>query len=106
MECSGHWGDTAWAMSEENVELVRRALQALDRRDLTSWLSVLDEDYEVVPTRDWPEPGVRGAEGAFKWYVQAFDTRPAVGSRVPGTTKPLLISGGGGIRTHEGPNGP
>jgi ketosteroid isomerase-like protein len=61
-------------MSEENVELVRRALQAIDRRDLTSWLAVLDEDAEVVPTRDWPEPGVRGAEAAFNWYVQAFDT--------------------------------
>ena len=61
-------------MSEENIELVRRALQALDRRDLTSSLAVLDEDFEVVPTSDWPEPGVRGAEAAFNWYVQAFDT--------------------------------
>ena len=61
-------------MSEENVELVRRALEALDRRDLTSWLAVLDEDAEVVFTRDWPEPGVRGAEAAFNWYVQFFDT--------------------------------
>jgi ketosteroid isomerase-like protein len=65
--------DTAWAMSEENVELVRRLLEALDRRDLTSWLAVVDEDVEVVPTREWPEPGVRGAEAAFNWYVQAFD---------------------------------
>jgi ketosteroid isomerase-like protein len=61
-------------MSEENVEVARRALEALDRRDLTSWLAVHDEDYEVVPTRDWPEPGVRGAEAGFNWYVQAFDT--------------------------------
>ena len=68
------WRDTARAMSEENVELVRRALQALDRRDLTSWLAVLDEGVEVVPTRDWPEPGERGAEAAFNWHVQALDT--------------------------------
>jgi ketosteroid isomerase-like protein len=61
-------------MSEENVELVRRGLEALDRRDLSSWLAVCDEDFEVVPSRDWPEPGVRGAEAAFDWYVQAFDT--------------------------------
>ena len=61
-------------MLEENVELVRRALQALDRRDLTSWLAVCDEDSEVVFTRDWPEPGVRGAEAAFNWYIQFFDT--------------------------------
>ena len=31
---------------------MRRALQALDRRDLTSWLAVSDEDAEVVFTRD------------------------------------------------------
>jgi ketosteroid isomerase-like protein len=61
-------------MSEENVEVVRQLLEALDRRDLSSWLAVCDEDVEVVPTRDWPEPGVRGAEAAFNWYVQAFDT--------------------------------
>ena len=61
-------------MSEENVELVRRGLEALDRRDLSSWLAVSDEDLEVVPTRDWPEPGVRGAEAAFNWYLQVFDT--------------------------------
>ena len=61
-------------MSEQNVEIMRRALEALDRRDLTSWLAVVDEDVEVVPTRDWPEPGVRGAEAAFNWYLQVFDT--------------------------------
>jgi ketosteroid isomerase-like protein len=60
-------------MSEEKVELVRRALEALDRRDLTTWLAVSDEDLEVVPSRDWPEPGVRGPEAAFDWYLQAFD---------------------------------
>jgi ketosteroid isomerase-like protein len=61
-------------MSKENVEIVRRALEALDRRDLSSWLAVCDEDGEVVPTRDWPDSGVRGAEAAFNWYVQVFDS--------------------------------
>jgi ketosteroid isomerase-like protein len=60
-------------MSEENVELVRRALQAFDRRDLTSLLAVLDEDCEVVPIRDWPDPAVRGAEAAYHVLVQALD---------------------------------
>jgi hypothetical protein len=68
-------GDTAGTMSEENVELVRRAHQALDRRDLTSWLAVLDEDFEVVPTSDWPEPGVRGAEAAFNWPLTYLAVR-------------------------------
>jgi ketosteroid isomerase-like protein len=61
-------------MSEENVELVRRGLEALDRRDLSSWLALSDGDLEVVPSRDWPEPGVRGPEAVFDWYVQAFDS--------------------------------
>ena len=60
-------------MSEENVEVVRRFLEAFDRRDLSSWLAVCDEDVEVVPNRDWPEPGVRGAEAAFNRYVRALD---------------------------------
>jgi ketosteroid isomerase-like protein len=60
-------------MSEGNVELVRGALQAFDRRDLTSCLAVLDEDFELVPLRDWPDPAVRGAEAAFHVLVQALD---------------------------------
>jgi ketosteroid isomerase-like protein len=66
--------DTAWAMSEENVEHVRRGLEALDRRDRSAWLALSDEDLEVVPSRDWPESGVRGPEAAFDWYLQAFDS--------------------------------
>jgi ketosteroid isomerase-like protein len=60
-------------MSEENVELVRRGLEALDRRDLSAWLALNDEDCEVVPSRDWPEPGARGPEAVFDWYLPAFD---------------------------------
>jgi ketosteroid isomerase-like protein len=51
------------------VELVRRALEALDRRDLTTWLTVHDQDFEIVPIPDWPEPGVRGAEAAWDYYL-------------------------------------
>jgi ketosteroid isomerase-like protein len=61
-------------MSEENVEIVRRALEALDRRDRAAVLAASDSDIEVVPSRDWPEPGVRGPEAVFDWYLQAFDS--------------------------------
>jgi len=60
-------------MSEENVELVRRAIEALDSRDLTTWLAVHDEDFEIVPIRDWPEPGVRGAKAGWDFYLGTFD---------------------------------
>jgi ketosteroid isomerase-like protein len=60
-------------MSEENVELARQALEALGRRDLELWLAVHDEDFEVVPIRDWPEPGVRGPEAAWDFYLKIID---------------------------------
>jgi ketosteroid isomerase-like protein len=59
-------------MSEEKVELVRRALEALDRRDLTTWLAVHDEDFELVPTREFPEAGVRGPQAAWDFYLGTF----------------------------------
>jgi ketosteroid isomerase-like protein len=52
MESSTLRRDTAWPVSAENVEIVRRGLEALDRRDLSAWLAVNDEDCEVVPSRD------------------------------------------------------
>ena len=60
-------------MLEENVELVRQSADALVRRDRTAWLAVCDEDLEVVPIREWPEPGVRGAKAAWDFYLKIFD---------------------------------
>lgn len=58
-------------MSQENVELVGQALEALKRRDRTTWLAVHDDDFEVVPIRDFPEPGVRGPEAAWDFNLKA-----------------------------------
>src|SRR5262245_34046067 len=66
-------------MSEENIELMRRSVEAFERRDRTAWLAIMDEDLEVVPPRDWPESGVRGAEAAWDLYLDVFDAF----SRVP-----------------------
>ncbi len=44
-------------MSQENVEIVRRALEAWNRRDLTAWLATMRSDAEI----DWSR-----AEGPFK----------------------------------------
>jgi ketosteroid isomerase-like protein len=60
-------------MSEENVELVRHALEALKRRDRATWIAVHDDDVEVVPFRDYPEGGVRGPVAAWDFYLKAFD---------------------------------
>ena len=41
--------DTAWAMSEENVEAFRHAFEAADRRDLDAILEALDPAVEWRP---------------------------------------------------------
>jgi ketosteroid isomerase-like protein len=52
-------------MSEENVETLRRSLEAFDRRDKASWLETRDPDYEVITSIEWPEGDVRGPEAAW-----------------------------------------
>jgi ketosteroid isomerase-like protein len=67
-------------MSEEKVALARQtveaATEALMERDRISFLEVHDHDVEVVPFRDWPVPGVRGAEAAWEFYLETFDELP------------------------------
>jgi ketosteroid isomerase-like protein len=60
-------------MSEENVEIVWRAAKALANRDRTTWLAVNAADLELVPLPDWPEPGSRGAEAVWDFYLEIFD---------------------------------
>ena len=60
-------------MSQENVELVRHALQALERRDRTTWIALHDDDVEIVPIRDFSEAGARGPVAAWDFYLKAFD---------------------------------
>ena len=40
------WRDTAWAMSEENVEKVRAGFAAHNRGDLDAWLELYDPEVE------------------------------------------------------------
>jgi ketosteroid isomerase-like protein len=51
-------------MSEDNVETVRRHIEAWNRRDLTTWLDMLRSDAEV----DWSR-----AEGPFKGVYRGYD---------------------------------
>ena len=41
--------DTAWAMSDENVENCRRAFEAWNRRDIDGWLAQAAPDFEWIP---------------------------------------------------------
>ena len=58
-------------MSQENVEVVRRGLDAFNRRDRTAWLAVCDPEVEDVPPREWPESDTtRGSEAVWDLYVE------------------------------------
>jgi ketosteroid isomerase-like protein len=61
-------------MTQENVELVRQAMEALLRRDRDAWFAIHDEDFEIVPVRDWPETGVRGREAAWDFNMRIRDS--------------------------------
>ena len=59
-------------MSQKNVETLRRALDAFNRRDKASWLTACDPDVENFPPTEWPESRpLRGAECIWDFFVQA-----------------------------------
>jgi len=57
-------------MSQENVEIVRRSLEAAARSDFDAAAADLHQDVEVIDT-DIPDAGsYRGPTGYFKWLAQ------------------------------------
>ena len=63
-------------MSEENVELAYRVIDAMNRRDLAAVLSLMDEDVEAVPRMVAVEGGLHGHDGIRRWWVNWFDAFP------------------------------
>jgi ketosteroid isomerase-like protein len=58
-------------MSEENVEVVRRFLDAFGRRDRDAYLALLDPEFEGFPPSEWPESApVRGREAAWDFGLE------------------------------------
>ncbi len=60
-------------MSQENVEIVRRHIEAWNRRDLTTWLDMLRSDAEI----DWsrsraPLKGVYRGHGGLEAFWDEF----------------------------------
>jgi ketosteroid isomerase-like protein len=57
-------------MSQENMAVLGRALDAFNRRDRAAWLVLNDPEVEVIPARDWPESdAIRGREAVWDFYV-------------------------------------
>ena len=64
-------------MSQENVELARRAHDAFNRADLEAYMALMDEDVEAVP-RIVGTLGetVRGHDGIRRWWKDLFEIVP------------------------------
>ncbi len=62
-------------MSEENVEIVRRAYDALSQRDFNTFRALHDPDVELTPLR--PEGATyRGHDGVRRYWDELFDVFP------------------------------
>ncbi len=62
-------------MSQENVETLRRAMEAFNRRDTEAFSALLVDDAEILPARAALEGIVyRGPNAAFQ-YCRAVDER-------------------------------
>jgi ketosteroid isomerase-like protein len=68
--------DTGLAMSQENVELTRRAFEAFKERDLDGLLAMLDDDVEAFPRLAAVEGGYRGHAGVRRWWEQLLGAFP------------------------------
>ena len=65
-------------MSQENVELHYRALDAFNRRDLNAYLALMDDDAEAVPRSSAleGENSYRGHDGIRQWWNNQLDVFP------------------------------
>ena len=63
-------------MSQENVDLPYRAIDAMNRRDLGAFLALMDDDVEAVPRIVAMEGGLHGHDGIRRWWENWFDVFP------------------------------
>ena len=61
-------------MSESNVAVYGRMLEALDRRDRTTWLALRDPRSDILPSPTFPEADVvRGPDACWDYYLAAIE---------------------------------
>jgi ketosteroid isomerase-like protein len=59
-------------MTEENVEIVREAMAAFNRRDLDRWIEFFDPEIEYHDTPDFPDGGMHLGREAFRRHVEGY----------------------------------
>jgi ketosteroid isomerase-like protein len=65
-------------MSQENVELYHRAIDAYNRRDLDGFLALMDDDVEAVSRLAAIEGGYHGHAGTRRWWENLFEILPDI----------------------------
>src|SRR6476469_6778787 len=84
-------------MSQENVDTVRLAFDAVSRRDKAAFLAISDPEVETIPLRDFPESApTRGAEAVWDLFV-ALTSAWHEGALRP---VELIDAGGGKVVAH------
>jgi len=63
-------------MSQENVELVWRLVDAFNRRDLDAYLALTDEGVEAIPQMGAVEGGYHGHDGTRRWWTDLLGAFP------------------------------
>jgi ketosteroid isomerase-like protein len=63
-------------VSEQNVELARRAYEALDRHDRDAYLALMHEDVEIESALVAVEGGYHGHEGVCRWWEDFLSVFP------------------------------
>src|SRR5439155_20455531 len=64
------------AMSEENVEVVKRAVAALHERDLAGYLDCCTDDVHLLPPTAELEGPTDGAAGVSRFFADIRDAMP------------------------------
>jgi SnoaL-like domain len=59
-------------MSQENVEIVRRAAEAMDPHDVSQLLELCDPDIVYHPRADEPDPSPHVGRDAYERLVRGF----------------------------------
>ena len=63
-------------MSQENVELAKRALDAFNQRDWEAFLALTDEDIEIESRLVAMEGAYHGHEGLRRWWNDSVGAFP------------------------------
>src|SRR6185295_6111883 len=74
-------------MSQENVDLHHRAIAAFNRRDLSTYLAMMDAEVEFTPYEVWVQGGepYRGHAGVRSWREESFAVFPDLRAKVDET---------------------